>query len=95
MLSHMSTRHGTVTLDERGRVVLPAALRRRLGIQPGDELVVSQEADGALRLTSRHAAARALIGLAGSADHSTVEELRTDRGHDGALEDAETHSSSR
>lgn len=95
MLAHMSTRRGTARLDERGRLVLPAALRRRLGIQPGDELVISEEADGALRLASRQAAARALIGLAGSADHSTVEELRTERGHDAALEDGETHSTSR
>jgi len=71
-------------------LVLPAALRRQLGMRPGDDLVVSEEVDGALRVESRSAAARALIGLAGPpADHSAVEELRTERRRETAGEDAD------
>ena len=79
---------GTARLDERGRLVLPAALRRRLGLEPGDDLLVSEEPDGILRVSSRRAAARALIGLAGSLDHSAVDDLRADRTRDATTQDA-------
>jgi len=48
-------------LDEHGRVVLPADMRRRLEMRPGDELVVTEEPGGTLRLQSRRCAAHALI----------------------------------
>jgi bifunctional DNA-binding transcriptional regulator/antitoxin component of YhaV-PrlF toxin-antitoxin module len=70
-------------------------VRHRLGLRPGDELVVSEEADGVLRLASRPTAARALIGLAGSADHSTVEQLRAERRRDAAVEDVDARLASR
>lgn len=85
---------GTVRIDGRGRLVLPADVRRRLGVQPGDDLLVSEEADGALRLESRASAARTLIGLAGSSgDGSAVEELRAQRRRDGEGEDADAQRS--
>jgi AbrB family looped-hinge helix DNA binding protein len=39
----------TVTVSTKGRIVLPAALRRRLGMGAGTRLEVIEEADG-LRL---------------------------------------------
>ena len=78
---------GTARLDERGRLVLPAALRRRLGLRAGDELKISEEADGVLRVESRRAAARALIGSAGRMKGSAVEELRAERRRQAAAED--------
>jgi AbrB family looped-hinge helix DNA binding protein len=39
-----------LTLDKMSRVVVPKPLRDRLGLQPGDELEVTVEANG-LRLT--------------------------------------------
>lgn len=74
-------------MDERGRLVLPAELRRRLGLRAGDEVKISEEADGVLRVESRQAAARALIGSAGRLKSSAVEELRAERRHDAAAED--------
>jgi AbrB family looped-hinge helix DNA binding protein len=74
-------------LDERGRLVLPAELRRRLGLRAGDEVRISEEADGVLRIESRRAAARALIGSAGSSGESVLEELRSDRRRQAAAED--------
>lgn len=59
--------------------MLPAELRRRLGLRAGDEVRISEEADGVLRVESRRAAARALIGIAGSSQPSALEELRADR----------------
>ncbi len=69
-------------MDERGRVVLPADMRRRLQMRPGDELVVTEEPGGALRLQSRRSAAHSLIGLAGRLEHSAVDDLRSDRRRD-------------
>lgn len=76
-------------LDDRGRVVLPATLRRRLGLRAGDELLVREEAGGVLRLESRRVAARALIGLAGSAQDGAVERLRDERRRQAGQEEAD------
>lgn len=32
--------YGSVTVGDRGQVVIPAALRRQLGVHPGDRLLV-------------------------------------------------------
>ncbi len=53
-----------VRLGQRGRISIPAAYRRQLGLLPGDELILQVDA-GALRIvTARQALARArrLIG---------------------------------
>ncbi len=83
----MADVRGTARLDDRGRLVLPKELRRRLGLRPGDEVLISEHADGVLRLESRRLAARALIGSAGSASHSMVEELHEQRRQQAAAED--------
>lgn len=51
-----------VRLGDRGRLVLPADVRRAAGLQVGDELFVTLEDDG-LRLTSRRHAALAGRGM--------------------------------
>jgi AbrB family looped-hinge helix DNA binding protein len=53
----------TIALGERGRLVLPAQLRRTLGLHAGDRLIVSVDADGALRLVSARDQAQKLLGL--------------------------------
>jgi bifunctional DNA-binding transcriptional regulator/antitoxin component of YhaV-PrlF toxin-antitoxin module len=70
-------------------------MRRRLGMRPGDDFVVTEEADGVLRVESRRTAARGLIGLAGPADRSMVEELRGLRRREAAAEDVDAQGSSR
>ena len=47
-----------VRLGTYGRVVIPAAFRRRLGLQPGDRLVVRLAENGVV-IESRRAAVRA------------------------------------
>ncbi len=55
----------TLVLDERGRVTLPAWLRRRLGLKPGSKLEVRVE-NGRIVLTPlRRLRARDLLGAAG------------------------------
>jgi AbrB family looped-hinge helix DNA binding protein len=47
------------TIREGGRLVIPAAYRKALGIKPGDEVLLSLE-DGEIRVVStRQAVARA------------------------------------
>ena len=57
-----------LTLSSKGQLVIPSRLRQLLGLQPGDRLELSLEADG-LRLVpqdrSKIKSARALIGCAG------------------------------
>ncbi len=75
--------------------MLPAELRRRLGLRAGDEVRISEQADGVLRVESRRAAARALIGSAGRAKRSAVEELRAERRRQAAAEDRDAQRRSR
>jgi len=35
----------TVTVDNKGRILLPKQTREELGIKPGDELVIAEEGD--------------------------------------------------
>ena len=42
-----------LTLSSKGQLVIPARLRQLLGLQPGDRLALSLEADG-LRLVPEH-----------------------------------------
>jgi bifunctional DNA-binding transcriptional regulator/antitoxin component of YhaV-PrlF toxin-antitoxin module len=76
-------------------LVLPVELRRRLGMRAGDEVVLSEEADGALRVESRRAAARALIGSAGRASRSVFDELRDERRLQAAAEDEDAGRTTR
>lgn len=41
--------HNSISMGERGRVVIPSDVRRRLGIEPGDTLLLS-EVDGGIKL---------------------------------------------
>lgn len=53
----------TLHLGARGRLVLPASLRERLGLKEGDRLVLTVETDGSLRLVSLREQVRKLQGL--------------------------------
>jgi len=65
IMSHLTTlsHHGyAVRLGDRGRLVLPAELRRALGISAGHELVAQLDGDG-VRIVSRRQLARQARGL--------------------------------
>lgn len=73
----------TVRVGPKGQVVVPKAIRDRLGISPGDDVVV-EEADGAVRIR-RPRAAEELLGMLGPAvGMSDLEdERRRERERDG------------
>ena len=89
-MTHTESTH-TLTVGERGRLVIPAELRRLLGIAPGDTLVAHVDDGGRLVLEDRRAAAYRLLGSwAPMPDgRSAVDELLEERSAEAALEIAE------
>ena len=70
-----------VTVGPKGRVVVPAPIRRQLGIEEGTELMARVEGDGLL-LEPRSAAIdrlQALVRAAVPAEVSLVDELIAER----------------
>jgi AbrB family looped-hinge helix DNA binding protein len=70
-----------VRVAEGGRIVIPAVARKALGIEPGDEVVVSLE-DDSLRIRSRKQALRRiqdLLAKRGRPGVSLSEELIRER----------------
>lgn len=92
-MAHKETKenHYSATLGARGRVVLPAGLRERLGVEEGDRLVFTVQEDGGVRLISLREAAR---GLEGAYAHlatggSVVDELIAERREEARREGSE------
>lgn len=76
-----------------GRVMIPAALRKELGLTAGDELVVSRDEDG-IHLRTRLIAldrARRLVARFIPADADLVAELRLSRRTDAMHEADDAH----
>lgn len=76
-----------VTVDANGRILVPAAVRRSLGLAPGSQLLLSVT-DGRLLLEKREDAWRRAQGLfdGNRPSGSVVEELLAERRADGRLE---------
>ena len=55
----MAIKRNEIQIGPQGRLVVPAALRRELGLQPGERLLVRVK-DGALILETRQAVERRL-----------------------------------
>lgn len=67
-----------VTVGPKGRVVIPFALRRELGIGEGTELAALREGDGVL-LMPRDAIKRRLRQMFADLESSMADELLADR----------------
>lgn len=88
----MSHNERQVVVGDRGRLVLPSAVRTELGLKPGSRLLLSTEEDGSLRLRPYRSVANQSRGmLAGltPAGKSMVDELLTDRRREAESEDRE------
>jgi AbrB family looped-hinge helix DNA binding protein len=55
----------TTTVEDKGRVVIPADVRKRLGIKRGTKLEVDVKDGGILMKPQRMVSARDLLGIAG------------------------------
>lgn len=78
----MGRQFGEVTVGDRGRVVLPAAVRETLGLQRGTRMLVRAERDGTLTLRPYRAVAernRGLLADLAPSDTSMVDELLAER----------------
>lgn len=75
-------------IGENGRISIPAAFRRELGVRPGDELIARVE-DGELRITSPKLAlerARRIIGRYLKEGENLADSLIADRRAEAARE---------
>ena len=73
-----------VTMGDRGRLVVPAELRARAGLHPGQPLVLVESDNGIVLLTREQLKARVRGDLAGL---DLVGDLLADRARSSATED--------
>jgi AbrB family looped-hinge helix DNA binding protein len=59
MSSQLPAQEAHATLNESGRIVIPAPIRRLLGVQPGDEIILLVENDEVRMTTARRRMERA------------------------------------
>jgi AbrB family transcriptional regulator (stage V sporulation protein T) len=79
-----------ITVGDRGRLVLPSAVRRELDLKPGTHMLLSTEGDGSLRLRPYRAVAEQSRGLLrGLPGGSMVDGLLAERRAEADREDAE------
>jgi len=82
----------TTRLERSGRILIPAAVRRQLGLSEGSQVVVKVDESGALQVTSRLRAldqARGEIRKFIPAGRDLADELIQDRRAERAHEDEE------
>jgi AbrB family looped-hinge helix DNA binding protein len=79
-----------IVVGDRGRVVLPSDIRAALGLEPGDRMLLSTDADGSLRLRPNRAVAKQGLGLLAElapGGDSVVDELIAERRAEARRED--------
>lgn len=64
---------GKVTVEKRGRIVIPSEIRKALGIKEGSELSIQIEGGRIILTPLRRLTARTLFGLAGEEEVSLEE----------------------
>lgn len=72
----------SVKIIEGGKLVIPAAMRRKMGVERGDTVVVDLLPDGELRVRSLAAAvkrAQVIVGEFMTGEGSPVDELIAER----------------
>jgi AbrB family looped-hinge helix DNA binding protein len=87
-MSH--SQHFNVVIGERGRVVLPAPLRQRLDLQPGDRLIITVDDEGGFRAVSARELAHRFYGIFRdlAPGRSLADELIAERREEARREDA-------
>jgi AbrB family looped-hinge helix DNA binding protein len=85
-----STENYSVALGERGRLVLPAPIRKRLDLHAGDRLILTVT-DGEVRIVSAREQAGRLLGMFRdlAPGRSLVDELIAERREEARRENEE------
>ena len=81
-----------VTVTDRGRLVLPAEVRKRLKIRNGDRVAVSVEEDGTIEIETLDVAIRKMRGMfkhLAPKDHFASDDLIAERRRQARMEDRE------
>jgi AbrB family looped-hinge helix DNA binding protein len=80
-----------VVVGDRGRLVLPSAVRSALDLKPGTRMLVTTEPDGSVRLRPFRSVADRNLGMFADVAPgvSMVDELIAERRAEAAREDAE------
>ncbi|MBA2640759.1 MAG: AbrB/MazE/SpoVT family DNA-binding domain-containing protein [Nocardioidaceae bacterium] len=71
-------------MGDRGRVVIPVELRARMGVEPGDPLLLIEAPGGVVLATRDQVKRRVRLGLQGD---DLVDELMAERRSAAAVED--------
>jgi AbrB family looped-hinge helix DNA binding protein len=79
----------SVKVGDRGRFVLPSALRQELNLKEGTWMLLSTELDGSLRLRPYRAVADDCIGLLADIPGSMANKLIAERQAESAQEDSD------
>ena len=84
----METSSYRLRLGDRGRLVVPAEVRQRLGLEQGDLLVLQIDEDGSMRLVRISDLVAELRGVFADLDpeHSLVDDLIAERRREAARE---------
>src|SRR4051812_17764031 len=87
----------SAVVGDRGRFVLPAEVRRHLGVHPGDRLIISIDEDGAVRMVSARELAHRSRGTYRhvAPGRSLTDELIAERRREAQMEDAEDEAARR
>ena len=80
----------SVALGERGRLVLPAPIRKHFDLKPGDRLILILDEEGGFRVVSAREQARRLRGIYRdlAPGRSLADELIAERREEARREDA-------
>ena len=71
----------TTVVEEKGRVVIPASVRKQLGLRPGTELEIDVREGGILMKPKRKVSAKDLLGVAGR-ERVNLDEVESSLGDD-------------
>ena len=69
----------TATLSSKSQLVLPAEIRRKLGIHPGDQLIVELEGDHAVIRKAPYSDVEALAAYRSTVWRDYADEIQTGR----------------
>ncbi len=92
----MDAAMNTSTVTQKGQIVIPAALRQKLGFEPGTKVIITEGKEGEVRVhPASHSYFERFAGLLSEEEGSTTEALLSERNLDRKREASSTEQFSR